>query len=65
MSELEKIKRYVAKTRVNSDRYEMRLTESVEIFHMAEESPIEAIWLAFDYGRAKGYRMGKKAGANG
>ena len=61
MSEIEKMKRYIELTNVTiSDRYEIGLLEVGEL-KRAEDS-VDAIYLAFLYGRAKGYRAAKAEG---
>ena len=58
MTEIEKMKRYIARTNVNaSDRYDMDLLEA----HALNREPdiTDAVYLAFLYGRAKGYRAAK------
>lgn len=58
MSEIEKMKRYIKRTHVNiSDRYDMDLLESRALNREADTT--DAIYLAFLYGRAKGYRAAK------
>lgn len=62
MSEIAKIKRYIGRTRISgNDRFYMNLIEAMELVHMAQNSavPADAIALAFDYGKAKGYRAAK------
>ena len=63
MSEIEKMKRYISKPQSGEfqigTRYQMCLGEMLELSHM---SPIDAVCLAFDYGRAKGYRAAKAEG---
>lgn len=58
MSEIEKMKRYIERTNAKvSDRYEMDLLEARELKREADLT--NAIYLAFLYGRAKGYRAAK------
>lgn len=63
MSEIEKIKRYIELTKIrNPIRYDMDITEGLELSKQAYDStdmPLEIIVLAFEYGRAKGYRAAK------
>jgi len=56
MSEIEKIQKYIEKSNVPANlRYDASLREA---FAMATElEPVEAVSLAFKYGRAKGFRM--------
>ena len=57
MSELERIRKYIDKTKCRDERYSATISE-IDLFarFSADGHPIEAIILAFDYGRAKGYR---------
>lgn len=64
MSEIEKIKRYIDKTKFNNDRYSLLFDETIKMAHFADDSPIEAVLLAFNYGRAKGYRAAKAEAAH-
>lgn len=58
MSEIEKIQRYIERTKANiSDRYDMGLLEVCELKNAADTT--DAVYLAFLYGRAKGYRAAK------
>lgn len=61
MSEIEKMKRYIARTNINiSDRYELDL---LEVKGLKKEADLtDALYLAFLYGRAKGYRAAKSEG---
>ena len=63
MSEIEKMKRYIERTRMKrADNYVMVYPEARELFRKAEneaDSLFDVISLAFDYGRAKGYRAAK------
>lgn len=63
MSEIEKMKRYISKTKMNdSDRFYLDMAEAFELAQRARESkdfPFEIINLAFKYGKAKGYRAAK------
>ncbi len=58
MSEIEKIKRYIDRTNANiSDRYEIGC---LEVGALKREFDVtDAVYLAFLYGRAKGYRAAK------
>lgn len=62
MSELERIQRYIEQTAVkNSGRYNIGLSEAMAIRLLAGSGKtMDAISLAFDFGRAKGYRAAKK-----
>lgn len=63
MSEIEKMKRYIERTPTGrEDRYCLMLSELLEIMGMGEASPdglFDAVGLAFNYGKAKGYRAAK------
>lgn len=68
MSEIEKMKRYIERTKMN-DRldslYRMNLAEAFELTMQADASSdlsFNAICLAFNYGKAKGYRAAKAEG---
>lgn len=63
MSELEKMERYISRTKIDPkarELYTMRMSE----IHALHDHPgfglYEIICTAFDYGMAKGYRMAKK-----
>ena len=56
---LKRINRYIDETEIeNSIRYAMFTSEATAMFKNLD--PAEAIFLAFNYGRAKGYRAAKK-----
>lgn len=62
MSEIEKMKRYIERTRMGKAyTYCLVYGEVVELLHTATDanSLFEVIALAFDYGKAKGYRAAK------
>ena len=65
MIEIEKMKRYIARTKMNiagASPYKMNISEAFELAHQAYgcgDLPIEIISLAFEYGQAKGYRAAK------
>lgn len=61
MSEIEKIQRYVARTKKfpEGTPYQMNLLEAFSLADMSHEAAIDAICIAFEYGRAKGYRAAK------
>lgn len=62
MNGIEKIKAYIAETKINSsitDRYTIYLSEIHAIYEEAQVDPCKAILTAFKYGRAKGYRAAK------
>lgn len=56
MSEIEKIRRYIDRTGAKRAGYDMDFKEAVEMARMAANAPIDTIVMAFNYGRAKGYR---------
>lgn len=63
MSEIEKLQRYINRTDgafPPGTPYQMNINELFALTHMADEDVTGAICLAFDYGRAKGYRAAKK-----
>lgn len=61
MTEIEKIQSYIAQPTSGkfplSTRYQMGISETLALSRM---NPTDAVCLAFDYGRAKGYRAAKK-----
>lgn len=58
MSEIEKVQRYIDKHKVPyNPRYEMPVREVVALAH--DLTSLDAVMLAFTYGRAKGYRAAK------
>lgn len=60
MTEIEKIRRYIDQTKVdNGGRYDININEMLDLAHAAAQTPIEAVCLAFAYGRAKGCRAAK------
>jgi len=60
MSEIEKIRKYIERTKMSNNRnYGLNITETFELAHKAcspDGIPCEMICLAFEYGRAKGIR---------
>lgn len=68
MSEIEKMERYIERTKMSASTtslYKMNMLEAFELAYQALECrdlPIEAISLAFNYGKAKGYRAAKAEG---
>ena len=64
MSELERIRKYIDKTKCRDDRYDVTISEINLLARFSVDAhPVEAVILAFDYGRAKGYRKGRKEAA--
>ena len=63
MSEIEKMQRYIKRTRLDDGgRYKIGMHEAFELArraHNLDSLPIEIIDLAFNYGKAKGYRAAK------
>lgn len=60
MSEIEKMKRYIERTKADKmDAYQMNMREMLDLAHIAVETPVDVICLVFEYGRAKGYRAAK------
>lgn len=62
MSEIEKMKRYIERTHMSKGyNYCLVYGEAVELLHTVTDtnSLFEIIALAFDYGKAKGYRAAK------
>ena len=66
MSKIEEMKQYIERTKMSTTGlYKMNMLEAFELAYQALECrdlPIEAISLAFDYGKAKGYRATKAEG---
>lgn len=63
MSEIGKIQRYIdltGKKYPDGTPYQMNINELFALSHLAEKDVAGAIYLAFEYGRAKGYRAAKK-----
>lgn len=60
MTLIKRMQRYIEKSKLPENaRYEIRIAEVSELHMLSVEMPIMAVNLAFDYGRAKGYRMAK------
>lgn len=62
MSEIEKILRYIDHTDSKFQHgtpYQMNIGEVFALTHMIAEDASGAVCLAFEYGRAKGYRAAK------
>lgn len=63
MSEIEKMKRYIERTNLKKgDRFYLDMVEAFALARQAQSSidiSLEAIALAFNYGKAKGYRAAK------
>ena len=59
MTCLEKMRRYIELTGVtysDSTPYQMNIAEMMDLRALVEEAPMDALCLAFTYGRAKGER---------
>lgn len=60
MSEIEKMKRYIKRTKIaKDDPYQIRFQEILELANATAEIPVDVVCLAFNYGKAKGYRSAK------
>lgn len=61
MSEIEKMKRYIERSKnfPTGTPYQMNLLEAFVLADMSAENATDAVCLAFEYGRAKGYRAAK------
>ena len=60
MSRIEQMEQYIERTKKPNDRYALRYWDIDAIYHLMEQNPVQAIFLAFNYGRAKGYRSARK-----
>ena len=60
MTEIEKMKRYIERTKMDKNSsYQMNFREMLELTYASAEIPADIVCLAFDYGKAKGYRAAK------
>lgn len=60
MNEVEKIQDYIDRTKIKRPKaYTWSLQELSALYSLAERDPYESFRLAFNYGRAKGYRAAK------
>lgn len=59
MSEIERINRYINRTKMNVSRHRITMDTLLALAHITEEKPVDAVALAFMYGQAKGYRAAK------
>ena len=63
MNEIEKMQRYISRTKMDPDnRFSMGMEEAFELVSQARSSKdfsLKVISLAFNYGKAKGYRAAK------
>lgn len=55
MTTIEKIRNYIDKTKTFSDRYDM-YTDDVKAIYLGSSNIVEAMYLTFEFGRAKGLR---------
>lgn len=63
-TEFERIKQYVKKTKIpNRERYDMYQTDVLAILNESEDI-FSAVFLAFTYGRAKGFRAAERGRKN-
>lgn len=65
MTEIEKMKRYIERTKFSSravNHYYLNWTEVGLLRDEMCRDPFRALCLAFDYGKAKGYRSAKAEG---
>ncbi len=57
MTEIEKMKRYIERTKMEKGHlYQINMREMLDLAHTAAETPIDVVCLAFECGKAKGYR---------
>lgn len=59
METVERIRRYINSTD-SVPNYQMKFSEILALAQIAKDTPCDAICLAFEYGRAKGYRFATK-----
>ncbi len=62
MSELEKILEFTRQTNISQNaksRYSMSVPKMKALYHVALDTPMEAVYLAFTFGMASGYRAAK------
>lgn len=69
MNKIEKIQQYIDQSRLDKVPEETRLAYDLNLYEIKELSALaengeglDAICIAFEYGRAKGYRMAKAEG---
>lgn len=64
MSTIERMERYIQLTKTGNIRYDLKLSETFALVSLINnensDTAIDAIWIAFQYGRAKGYREATK-----
>lgn len=61
MTEIEKIKKYIERTKMNKEKYYLNFGEACAMAKEARtfDTVLDVIDLAFEYGKAKGYRAAK------
>lgn len=61
MTEIEKIQRYIERTKLDKNRMSLGFVEACALTRAATtpDDTLEMIALAFNYGKAKGYRAAK------
>lgn len=59
MTEIEKMKKYIERTKLNISATSPYQANTKEILAISDLPSFDAIILAFAYGRAKGYRAAK------
>lgn len=62
MTEIEKMKKYIERTKLNISATRPYQANAKEILAISDMPSFDAINLAFAYGRAKGYRAAKAEG---
>ena len=60
MSRIEKMEKYIERTGDLGTMYSLSMLEAQALVEIWKQNRIEAILLAFNYGRAKGYRAARK-----
>ena len=60
MSRIEKMEKYIERTGDLGTMYSLSMVEAQALVEIWKQNRIEAILLAFNYGRAKGYRAARK-----
>lgn len=64
MNTVEQIRNYVERTRVK-DSYGMKFREAQALYYMAKENPVDAVFLAFEFGEAKRERYNRRRAERG
>ena len=60
MSSIEKMEKYIEKTGDLGTMYSLSMVEAQALVELWTQNRIDAILVAFNYGRAKGYRAARK-----